>query len=217
MTSPGTRYYLLAAIAFAGLGAAGCGRSQGTPTASSPAPATTIVAPSVTPTTTVTSTPTGSVSVTSSSSPTSAAVTTPDAVRACTSDQITTTYGPVDHGAGNAYLVLLFTNTSQMSCTLQGFPGAAGLDSSGHQKAQAVRVLGGLPKPPPTVLLQPNTVASATIHGASVGNGDQQCPAFASLLVTPPNTTRSVPVTEALASCSFEVYPVVPGSSGSTG
>jgi hypothetical protein len=238
MKHPSTRHYLLGAMAIASVATTACGHTTATSVVTSPpAGATTIEAPSVPPSEDSSSlsldsgsaaatgqnpTP-GSASTTittvTSTASTGSSPSTPSqasgAVRACTSDQIVTDYTPADHGAGQTYIVLRFTNSSQLSCTLQGYPGAAGLNSSGHQLAQAVRTTNGLPTPPPTVLLGPHTVASATIHGSDIGSGSAACPDFASLLVTPPNTTRSVPVTEALASCSFQVYPVVAGTQGS--
>jgi hypothetical protein len=225
----GTRQYLLGAIAIAGLSAAACGGSSTHSDVTPVGSASTVSAPPATPSTSTTadstsgspavSVSTTAVSDSSASTPittSSPASTNPTVVvRACTSDQVTTTYTPVDRGAGQAYLSLLFTNSSQAACTLQGYPGAAGLNSSGHQIAQAVRTPNGVPTPPPTVLLQPNTVASATIHATDVGQQPGDCAEFASLLVTPPNTTRSVPVTEAMPSCDFEVHPVVAGSKGS--
>jgi hypothetical protein len=235
MKHPRTRHCLLGAIAIASLATTACGHPTAAKTTSPPAGATTIEAPSAPPSEDSSSMPPDSGSAASAVSPTSDTITsantaqTPTSgtargtltpslasvVRACTSDQIRTDYTPADHGAGQVYIVLRFTNTSQLSCTLQGYPGAAGLNSSGHQLAQAARTPTELTTLPPTVLLRPNTVASATIHGSDVGSGSTACPEFASLLVTPPNTTRSVPITEALASCSFQVYPVVPGIAGS--
>ncbi len=134
-------------------------------------------------------------------------------------------------GLGHEDQVILFTNSSQSSCTLSGYPGIAGLDAQGAQAVQAVRTpggyLGGLQPgttTSPNVLLAPGQVASATVEGTDNPVGvASSCPYYPYLLVTPPNLTVSVRVnvvglgTEltGLPGCSqIEVHPVVPGDSG---
>jgi hypothetical protein len=120
--------------------------------------------------------------------------------------------------------VLVFTNQSQSTCLLYGYPGVAGLDAQGNQVVQAQRTLngylGGLGNgatSPPTVRLAPGQAASATVEGTDVPVGAATtCPDYPALLVTPPNLTVSVHVAAGLPGCSpIEVHPVVPGNTGS--
>lgn len=127
---------------------------------------------------------------------------------------------------GHSSVVVLFTNTGQASCTLTGYPGVAGLNSAGAQVTQARRTpsgyMGGLSSAtsaPPVVTLDPNQTASAIVEGTDVPSGGQTtCPTLAGLLVTAPNTTRSVRLPAAPGDCSgLQVHPVVSGDSGSQG
>jgi hypothetical protein len=132
-----------------------------------------------------------------------------------------TAIGPPGGGAaGHVGVVLLFTNTSSATCSMTGYPGVDGLDSSGHKLASATRTLNGMIgfcgcTKPPVVTLTPGTVVSAVTEGASDGSGP--CTAYPSLLVTPPNTTKSTSITLAPYSCNFTVHPVVPGQAGQLG
>jgi hypothetical protein len=120
-------------------------------------------------------------------------------------------------------VIILFKNTSTMTCTLRGYPGVAGLDSTGHQATQAVRTpigyMGGLLSAtgaPPVVTLESGQMASAKVEGTDnpVGNRTT-CPSLSGLLVTAPNTYSSVKLPLAPGDCSgLEVHPVVPGETG---
>ncbi len=129
--------------------------------------------------------------------------------------------------------MILFTNQSQSTCTLSGYPGVAGLDAQGNQVVQAERTLSGYlggiqpgATTAPTVTLAPRQMASATVEGTDNPIGSAtSCPYYPFLLVTPPNLTESVRVTVSglgtnppgLPGCSLiEVHPVVPGNSGRT-
>jgi hypothetical protein len=131
----------------------------------------------------------------------------------CTPAQLRITTGAIGAGAGQRYLPLVFTNVSAVTCTLYGYPGVAGLNSAGHQVAQARRET-GLAKV--TITLLPGANASALVHATVVPAGTTTCPPdYAALLVTPPNTTVAVRVAATLPSCGgLSVRPVVAGSSG---
>ena len=114
----------------------------------------------------------------------------------CTQAQLTATTGASDAGAGQQSVIVIFTNHSSSSCTVQGFPGVAGLDASSKQVQQAAR-LGG---PGATLTLAAGQAVSATVYAANVptsSDPDQSCGAFAGgLAVTPPNTTTTVSLTD---------------------
>jgi hypothetical protein len=127
--------------------------------------------------------------------------------------------------AGHQGVVLLFVNHGPTSCVLFGYPGVAGVNSSGAQVVQAQRTLtgmmGGLAPGVatlPRVTLAPGQTASAVVEGTDVPSGTEtSCPTYPSLLVTAPNTKVSVSVVQSLPGCSgLQVHPVVPGTSGST-
>jgi Protein of unknown function (DUF4232) len=131
-------------------------------------------------------------------------------------------------GAGSAQEVIGFTNVTAATCTLTGYPGVAALDGHGSQVAEAVRITGAQAPPVSTVTLAQGQTASATVSGVAIPNGTATtCPYYApSLLVTPPDLTRSVAVavtgsnfgTMGFPGCGvLRVGPVVPGITGQAG
>lgn len=126
--------------------------------------------------------------------------------------------------AGHIGVVVVFTNKSATTCTLTGYPGVAGLNSSGQQAVQATRTpsgyMGGISgTTPPTVTLAPGGTASALIEGSDVPQGNESsCPTYPSLLITPPNTTQSVTISQSMPGCAeIQVHPVVAGPGGGAG
>jgi hypothetical protein len=128
-------------------------------------------------------------------------------------------------GAGQALEIIGFTNISSATCTLTGFPGVAALDGNGSQVAQAQRTTGPQAAPVTTVTLAEGQTASAMVSGSNVPTGTATtCPYYApSLLVTPPDLTRSVQVsvtgsnfgTRGFPGCGgLNVAPVVLGITG---
>jgi hypothetical protein len=129
------------------------------------------------------------------------------------------TSDPEGAAAGHNDVLLLFTNSSTVTCTLFGYPGAAGLDAAGNQIAQATRSLTGYLggcgcTAPATVTLVPGAVASTIVEG-DVGAGN--CDTFVALLVTAPNTTESSRIALAPYSCGFTIHPVIAGAAGRSG
>jgi hypothetical protein len=174
-----------------------------------------------------TSTPSGSGTTTTvsttTSTPTSTSVPTSTSTAAlapeCVFGQLAVTSGSGGGATGHVSDVLLFKNTST-PCTMTGYPGVAGLNSSGQEVVQAMRTLkgfmGGVPAgdSPPIVTLAPGQVASAIVEGTDVPIGTAvTCPSYPALLVTPPNTRQSVTLNTGLPGCSaIEVHPVVMGT-----
>jgi hypothetical protein len=117
-------------------------------------------------------------------------------------------------GMSKDYNVVTFTNKSRSTCVLEGFPGAAALNSHGKQIEQAVRVTAldaGDSKVRP-VDLKPGGVASALVSGNTATC--DRATAVAGLLVTAPGTYRSVRLGPAGYMClrSLGISPVVPGN-----
>jgi len=149
----------------------------------------------------------------------------------CRNGQIAVTDAGGGAGLGHLDQVLLFTNRSQSTCFLYGYPGVAGLDGQGNQVVQAERTLngylGGLQPGAttlPTVSLSPGQTASAMVEGTDNPEGTAtSCPYYPAFLVTPPGLTDSVQVMlpaggdepSGFPGCSrIQVHPLVPGRSG---
>jgi len=143
----------------------------------------------------------------------------------CTGAQLTTTLRNDGAAMGHVGETIVFTNVSTSACTLYGYPGVAGFDAAGTQIMQASRTpsgyLGGLNTPngpPSTVALAPGQAASAIVEGVDNSVGSMPCVQLSGLLVTAPNTTRSVDLPSDSHECDgLVVHPVVAGTSGQQG
>jgi hypothetical protein len=142
---------------------------------------------------------------------------------ACDGRQLSVSAAPLGAALSHAGFVVVFTNSSQTTCTLVGYPGAAGLDASGKQVMQASRApaayLGGLMgahQTPVRLTLHAGQKASATVQGTSIPSGHSAtCPRLAASLITAPNTQTSVRVANVAPDCSgLIVTQVVPGTLG---
>jgi hypothetical protein len=119
-------------------------------------------------------------------------------------------------------VILVFTNTSDATCLLWGYPAVAGLNSQGAQVVQARATpsgyLGGLApgQSLSAIHLAPGQKASAKVEGTDnpVGTA-RSCPTYRDLLVTPPDMTSSTVVDASLPGCSpLQVHPIVAGTTG---
>jgi Domain of unknown function (DUF4232) len=142
----------------------------------------------------------------------------------CTFSHLSIHWSPGASG-GHDSLLLTFENTGASICSLYGYPGVAGLDAAGMQVVQARRTLNGwvggvaLNQKAQTVILAKGEFASAIVEGTDVpvNNDNSLCHTYPKLLITPPNTTRSVVEDDKFGSCSgIQVHPVVAGTTGST-
>lgn len=138
----------------------------------------------------------------------------------CSFAQLKVTEGAIDGGLGHIMVPIHFRNVSNSTCTLYGYPGAAGL-KHGHQVKQAKRVptgyMGGLKQgnPIPLVTLAPHEEGTARIEGSDVpGPSGNRCKELTGLLVTPPNDMRSVHLPKSPPSCRLQIHPVIKGASG---
>jgi hypothetical protein len=155
------------------------------------------------------------------SAPAASAANAPD----CSYHQLKVTESDGGAATGHIGIAIRFRNHSDTACSLTGYPGAAGLNKHGKQVQQAKRTkrgfIGGL-KPGhsiPTITLPPGDVASALIEGTDVPQGNHaHCRTLHGLLVTPPNTKKSVRLKDAPPDCSrIQIHPVVRGKNGSQG
>jgi hypothetical protein len=142
----------------------------------------------------------------------------------CSFAQLQISAGHEGAGLGHEGGAILFENVGPSPCSLQGYPGVAGLSTTGAQAVQAEWTpqgyLGGLASSsatPPLVVLQPHAVASSLVEGTDMPVGNEtSCPTYHRLLVTPPTSTQSATLDLGLPGCSrIQAHPVVPGSTGS--
>lgn len=207
---------LAGAVAVLGLLTA-CGGSDGT--ASPPQTVAGTAAPATEGRTTVSAAPSSPmpspVPSGSGSSPTTSptAEDSPTAVSTrCHTWELRASVGRNDPGAGQWNFPIVLTNTSDRTCTVRGYPGAAFLDASGRQ-------LGPDPKrsadTPVTVTLEPGKSAWAGLSFSSPEVSGARAATPESLLVTPPDerdplkvawTAGKVPVSGNASSVFLTVF-----------
>jgi hypothetical protein len=141
----------------------------------------------------------------------------------CTTAELQVSAGMSSGAAGTIGQVILFENSSTVTCLLHAFPGVAGLDNAGNQIVQATRVVNQVPftgsaASLPTVQLAPGNTASALVLASDVPTGaNTSCVTYAALLVTPPNALQSVRVGASMPGCAgLRVGPVYPGTTGAS-
>ncbi len=151
----------------------------------------TSIAPSIAPTSTLSQ----------AAPPDSSSINAPESkasVPPCVTSQLSITINGIPGGADHSGYVVLFGNHGQL-CSLYGYPGVDGVATSGSGGVQARRApsgyLGGISTagPESTVSLDNGQTASALLEGLTgPTSGGPPCPAYSSLVVTPPNDTHSV-------------------------
>ncbi|MBA3924702.1 MAG: DUF4232 domain-containing protein [Nostocaceae cyanobacterium] len=108
----------------------------------------------------------------------------------CDTNQLSLRLVEENPGAGNVYNEFAFTNISNKTCTLYGYPGAELLDA--RNTPIGVKIERDTSKPRKTVTLVPGGKAYFVLrHGRKVNYTDYQnkcAPDSAKLEVTPPNT-----------------------------
>ncbi|MFC8995635.1 DUF4232 domain-containing protein [Streptomyces rochei] len=181
-TSRPVRRTALLASAAALLGLVGaCGSESSTSTAPRPtqAPRTTTVDPGAA--TGAATTPAATAAPSDTAGSASASARTDGR---CRTGELRAEVGRVDPGAGQRNFPLVLTNTSDRTCTVRGYPGAAFVDASGGQLGpDPVRA----PSSPGTVTLAPGKSAWAglSFSGPQISGARTATPA--ALLVTPPD------------------------------
>ncbi len=182
--------------------AAGCG--------SSPGPA---------PTHTVTITPRASASSTSAVPASSTAA--PSSPAPCPTSSLGVKFGLSQGAAGSVYQVIDFTNTSNVTCTLYGYPGVSA--GNGQPFTQVGLAASEMPTPPrKLVTLAPGGVANALLRVVNAGNYPSNKCAMVptrSLRIFPPNQTVPVYLHYSTQMCgkpvqTMSVSVVQPGSGG---
>ena len=214
MTStPGTARRVLAGALLACCAALAAACSASTSTSSSP--------PSSTPTATPVSSPSAAPATPAATGPaTTPAVAGP---APCPTRYLGVKAGLSQGTAGSIYQVIDFTNISNVSCTLYGYPGIsfASTGSSGGQIGLAAKEN---PTPPrELVTLAPGATANALLRIVDAGNfSPATCGMVTAhwLVIYPPNQTTPVYLSYTSPTCSKQVQilfvnVVQPGSGGS--
>lgn len=147
----------------------------------------------------------------------------PGAAPPCPTDGLDITLGPVHGAAGSTVLTVVFTNSGDAPCTIDGYPGVSYVADDGVSQVGSPAVRDGDPAGP--VTLDPGTAASDQIRAAQALNYSQDdChpTAVSGLMVYPPNNTDSVVLPYETTGCAAQspevtqlsVRPVVPGVEG---
>lgn len=196
-SNPARLAALVAGIAMVGL-LSGCGSDNGASSAPQTLPGTAQPASGDGSTETggstaadPTNTATESATVPGSGTTTPASSTTGSSSTRCHTSELSASVGGNDPGAGQENFPIVLTNTSQRTCTLRGFPGAAFVDASGKQ-------LGPDPErsseSPTTVKLAPGQQAWAGLTFSNPEISGARTATPAALLVTPPDEKDSLKV-----------------------
>jgi Protein of unknown function (DUF4232) len=134
---------------------------------------------------------------------------------ACADGQLVVTAGKYESAMGHRALALVFRLAPGVEpCMLTGYPG---VDSgAGGPPIQAERTLSGYmggirgTDTPPTITVTASRPAHAVVEGDAYNpDGDERCPSYTDLRVTPPDTTDTVTVHPGIyGACRFQVHPV---------
>lgn len=132
----------------------------------------------------------------------------------CLVSQLSISLGPANAGAGTVGRPFIFTNTSQTTCALFGYPGMQRLDAGG-QPIQTRLVW--TPGPERTVMLAPGGTASFLAWWHDQTGYATPCPTSPQVEVTPPNAYSHFVVTVPIQACpdgTINVNAVIAGSTG---
>jgi uncharacterized protein DUF4232 len=133
----------------------------------------------------------------------------PATVAVCTVRDLGVSLGATEGTAGTMYRALVFTNTGDRTCVIQGFPGVSFVTGDdGHQVGEAAERVGE--KGPP-VALKPGATATSPVGFVNIGNYEPetcQPTAVRGLRVYPPHERRSEFVPLETTGCAG----VLPGS-----
>ncbi|MET7325973.1 DUF4232 domain-containing protein [Streptomyces sp. NPDC005549] len=110
----------------------------------------------------------------------------------CHTSELRAAVGRVDPGAGQRNFPVVLTNTSDRTCTVYGYPGAAFVDASGKQLGPDPERAAGSPK---AVTLTPGKSAWAGLSFSSPQISGARTATPAALLVTPPDEREPLKVT----------------------
>jgi hypothetical protein len=163
---------------------------------------------------TVAETPTATVLPTATESPTATAVTN------CQTTQLTLGMQSQQSGASNFANIYRLKNTSQQTCTLEGYPGVQLLNSSqqsltiGVSRQTSAYLYNN--QQPQLVTVAPAASAYFILEWNAGVNGSGNCPGAAFVLVTPPGNQYNLRISSVVDVCtgSVIVSPIEPTAFG---
>jgi hypothetical protein len=139
----------------------------------------------------------------------------------CHSAGLSLVAGRTDAGAGNRVQPFQLTNTTEVACVIQGYPGAQLRDDRGNALPTRVEWGGGNfsgDPPPARLVVPPGGHVEFDLHWEVIPVGDETiCPRASSLAVTPPDeySPLSAPVQiQACGSGHLDVRAIHPSSAG---
>lgn len=135
------------------------------------------------------------------------------AVSRCLVSELSLSTGGGNAAAGTIGRTFIFTNTSQTTCALYGYPGMQRL--SGAQPVQTNVVW--TPSPEQTVTLAPGGTASFLAWWHDQTGYTSPCPTSDRIEVTPPNAYSQLTTTVPIQACPDGTINVNAVSAGSTG
>jgi hypothetical protein len=125
-----------------------------------------------------------------------------------------TTPTPTAAGPGTVGETFIFTNTSQTTCQLYGYPGMQMLGANGEKvPTNVVRT----PGPEETVTLAPGGTASFQAQWHDQTGYMTPCPSSQRIEVTPPNAYSQLTITASITACPDGTINVTAVTAGSTG
>ena len=132
----------------------------------------------------------------------------PPSAGRCHTSGLSVAMGQGNSSAGHPTTLLVFTNTSAMTCSVSGYVGLQMLDSSLNPIATTVVPNGGMLSLLPlatVVTLAPGQQASALVQWTDVPSGAQACTTSAQLSITPPDESTSLMLAAQVHSCGGEL------------
>ena len=143
--------------------------------------------------------------------------TTPSATAAgtggCQVSQLSLTTGRPNAGAGSVEEAFIFTNTSQASCQLTGYPGMQMMAGGAQIPTKVVRTAGA----EPTVTLAPGATASFIAEWHDQTGYATPCATSQQVEVTPPNASSQLTISTTIQACPDGTINVSAVTAGSTG
>jgi hypothetical protein len=204
----------LLAVAAAACGSSGGGSSasdtpDGTPPSTSATATATATGPGSGSTAPVAPAPTTSAAPPATTAPGGPRASAPPAGSArCTVTDLKLRIGRGDHGAGQIYYPLTFTNVSGHTCVLDGYPGVSLLRGDGSVIGRPAGREGGKPL---SVRLAPGRSVEADLHTLNQGVRDGGCWHTPTLLrVYPPGSTDSMTLATAAPVVCGDTFGVGP-------
>lgn len=136
-------------------------------------------------------------------------------VPSCRGALIALSHSPVQGAMGHGYVVLIFRNISQHTCSLRGYPGLDAIGRNGVVLAHARRTLGpGAANTVRTIVLHSWQRGSSLVEWANFARNGHDCRFSRSIATTPPNTFRTFHRPVSVSVCNLQIHPVVRGTSG---